>query len=557
MRSSKYLKKILTHPDYFDYAGPADYLTDQSGANPVILNSIKDTWFIEGEGSRGGELSSLAERLEFPPEQLSIDENAIPEPQNTSQADTGLPERQRKLLKEEWESEKGRFPDEPEETLNESLKQSLEGSDTLKNLFADWNPTLQTALTKIAEGHNVTFETALAAFIGMTSIAIGGNKTIRSEKWTEKAILWIAFHAPTGKGKSPLFRDCGRRILEAKNNELSSKYEEQKREFNTWRSEAKESRGEQPEVTRKLIWTTYTNLEALTQAHLENPTGIALVHDELDALISGRNQYKGGKGDDTAKLLESWNGHGINNLTIKDYRNIPSVFVPIIGGIQTDLLTKIFNPEDLANGFVSRFLLCPFRHPCPPIIDSERKIIRANISDNEWDSVKNIIENLLHRREEEKEFTFELEAEDILYKHHDALTVEINKNVQEMESSFQKHKTYSLRLSLLLHCIKGESGKVTPETVLDAIELINWFSENMKAAFYSTYASSRDKKLKKILERLRQSPQSLGVKDLYSAFRKSFDGYDQIKEILNKLLRTGLIEEIEGRTVKYFAKPFL
>ena len=89
MRSSKYLKKILTHPDYFDYAGPADYLSDQSGANPVILNSIKDTWFIEGK--EGGELSSLAGILEFPPEQLSIDENAIPEPLNTSQADTGLP----------------------------------------------------------------------------------------------------------------------------------------------------------------------------------------------------------------------------------------------------------------------------------------------------------------------------------------------------------------------------------------------------------------------------------------------------------------------------------
>jgi len=555
MGSSKSLNKILTHPDYFDYDGPANYLTDQSGANPVIINSIKDTWFIEGKG--GGELSELAKRLEYPPEQLSIDENARPEHLSVSQADTALPERQSKQFKEVWDPEKGRFPDEPEETLNESLKQSLEGSDTLKNLFADRNPTLQTAIKKIADGHNVTFETALAAFLGMTSIAIGGNKTIRSERWTEKGILWIAFHAPTGKGKSPLFRDCGRIILEAKNNELSSKYEEQKREFKTWMSEAKESRGEQPEVIRKLIWTTYTNLEALTQAHLENPTGIALVHDELDALISGRNQYKGGKGDDTAKLLEMWNGHGINNLTIKDYRNIPSVFVPIIGGIQTDLLTKIFNPEDLANGFVSRFLLCPFRHPCPPIIDSERKKIRADISDIEWQSVKNIIEKLLYRREEEIEFTFELEAEDILYQHHDALTVEISKNVQEMESSFQKLKTYSLRLSLLLHFIKGETVKVTPETVLDAIQLINWFSENMKAAFYSTYASSRDKNLKKILERLRQSPHPLGVKDLYSAFRKSFDGYDQIKKILNKLLRTGLIEEIEGSTLKYFAKPFL
>ena len=551
MRKINYREIILQHLDYSDYEVDGDYWRDQTGINPIIINIKKPTWFIEGEG--GGTLKSLAERLDYPPE---YDTNE-PEHLNISKADTGLEERQKKQLKEVWEVEKGRFPDEPEETLSESLKQSLEGSDTLKNLFADWNPTLQTALTKIAEGHNVTFETALAAFIGMTSIAIGGNKTIRSERWTEKAILWIAFHAPTGKGKSPLFRDCGRIILEAKNNELSSKYEEQKREFKTWKSEAKESRGEQPEVIRKLIWTTYTNLEALTQAHLENSTGIALIHDELDALISGRNQYKGGKGDDTGKLLEFWNGHEINNLTIKDYRNIPSVFVPIIGGIQTDLLTKIFNPEDLANGFVSRFLLCPFRHPCPPIIDSERKKIRADISYIEWQSVKNIIEKLLYRREEEIEFTFELEAEDILYQHHDALTVEISKNVQEMESSFQKLKTYSLRLSLLLHFIKGETVKVTPETVLDAIELINWFSENMKAAFYSTYASSRDKNLKKILERLRQSPHPLGVKDLYSAFRKSFDGYDQIKEILNKLLRTGLIEEIEGRTVKYFAKPFL
>ena len=206
---------------------------------------------------------------------------------------------------------------------------------------------------------------------------------------------------------------------------------------------------------------------------------------------------------------------------------------------------------------VARFLLCPFRHPCPPFIDSKRKEIREDISDNECNSINSIIENLLECREEEKEFTFEPEAENILYECHDALTVEINKNVQEMESSFQKLKTYSLRISLLLHCIKGEAGKVTPETVLDAIELINWFSENMKAAFYSTYASSRDKNLKKILERLRQAPHPLTVKDLYTAFRKSFDGYDPIKEILNKLLRTGLIEEIEGRTVKYFAKPFL
>ena len=291
MRKIKYWEIIKKHPDFYNYDGTENDLRDQSGANPIIINSIKDTWFIEDVG--GNTLNQLADSLDFPPEQQSLDENARPEPMSISQADTGLPELQRKQLKEVWGVEKGRFPDEPEETLNESLKQSLEGSDTLKNLFADWNPTLQTALKKIADGHNVTFETALAAFLGMTSIAIGGNKTIRSGRWTEKAILWIAFHAPSGKAKTPLFRDCGRTILAAKNTELSSKYDEQKREFETWRSKAKESRGEQPEVTRKLIWTTYTNLEALTQAHLENPTGIAFISDELSAFISGRNQYKG------------------------------------------------------------------------------------------------------------------------------------------------------------------------------------------------------------------------------------------------------------------------
>ena len=292
MRSSKSWEIIQAHPEFSDYEGSDKDLRDQRGQNPIVINLKKGHWYDESRGE-GGELSSLAENLEFPPEQLNIDENTRLEPLSISQADTALPELQRKQLKEVWEPEKGRFPDEPEETLNESLKQSLEGSDTIKNFFADWNPTLHTALKKLADGHNVTFETALAAFLGMTSIAIGGNKTISSGRWTEKAILWIAFHAPSGKAKTPLFRDCGRTILAAKNTELSSKYEEQKREFETWRSEAKESRGEQPEVTRKLIWTTYTNLEALTQAHLENPTGIAFISDELSAFISGRNQYKG------------------------------------------------------------------------------------------------------------------------------------------------------------------------------------------------------------------------------------------------------------------------
>jgi len=118
------------------------------------------------------------------------------------------------------ESQEFEESNEPEQN---TLKQSLEGSGALKNFFTEWNPILQIALEKIARGHNVTFDTALAAFLGMCSVAIGGNKRIVSGKWEEKGLLWMAFHAPTGKGKTPLFRDCGTGCLNGTSKKRATK----------------------------------------------------------------------------------------------------------------------------------------------------------------------------------------------------------------------------------------------------------------------------------------------------------------------------------------------
>ena len=446
---------------------------------------------------------------------------------------------------------------EHEGALKNGLKQSLEGSDTLKNFFTDWNPILQIALEKIARGHNVTFDTALAAFLGMCSVAIGGNKRIVSGKWEEKGLLWMAFNAPTGKGKTPLFRDCGREVMAKKNEELYNEYSVQQRDVERSRETSPDGRGERPEVFPKMIWTTYVTLETLTNTHINNPSGIGLIHDELDALISGRNQYKG-KGDDVQKLLELWNGREISNPTMNSYRYISDSFVPIIGGIQTDLLKKIFNAEDIANGFVARFLIVPFRHPVPPLIDSERKKIRDTISLEEWDSISLMIEQLVKGRNIKEQFQLEKDAETLIYLQHDELTKESNKNLQEMESSFNKLKTYSFRFSLLLHCMKGEIGKVSARTVTDAITLVQWYTDNMKDAFYLNYSSENDKNFKKILERLRQTPHPLSIKELYSSFRRSFKGYQPIREIICKLQQAGIVkEDIVGKEIKYSAKPFL
>ena len=447
---------------------------------------------------------------------------------------------------------------EHEGALKNGLKQSLEGSDTLKNFFTDWNPILQIALEKIARGHNVTFDTALAAFLGMCSVAIGGNKTIVSGDWEEKALLWLAFHAPTGKGKTPLLRDCGRDVLAIRNSELFDDYTEQQASLERWHETPSEIRDERPEVSARMIWVTYATLEKLTDSLLNNPTGIGLIHDELDALISGRNQYKG-KGDDAPKLLELWNGREISNPTMIKYRYISDSFVPIIGGIQTELLTKIFNPEDIANGFVARFLLVPFRHPIPPLIDSERRKIRDNISKQERNSIKLIIKQLLDQRDIEEQFSFDKDAEDLIYQQHDQFTKESNKKLQEMYSSFQKLKNYCLRISLLLHCIKGETGPVSVNTVSEAITLNQWFCSNMQSAFIETYLCERDQTLSKVFTRLSEAHIPLSVDNIYQGLRKSVKGNSDIRKQIALLQESGLIDEIKGPKggKKYIAKPIL
>ena len=123
---------------------------------------------------------------------------------------------------------------------------------------------------------------------------------------------------------------------------------------------------------------------------------------------------------------------------------------------------------------------------------------------------------------------------------------------------FNKLKTYSLRFSLLLHCMKGEMGKVSARTVADAITLVQWYSDYMKDAFYTNYSSENHKNLRKILERLRQTPHPLSIKELYSSFRRSFKGYQPIKDIIHKLQQAGIVkEDIVGKEIKYSAKPFL
>jgi hypothetical protein len=169
------------------------------------------------------------------------------------------------------------------------------------------------------------------------------------------------------------------------------------------------------------------------------------------------------------------------------------------------------------------------------------------------------IRKLIDQRDTKVQFSFDKDAEDLIYQQHDELTKVSNKSLQQMDSSFQKLKTYCLRISLLLHCIKDETGPVSVNTVSEAITLNQWFCSNMQSAFVETYLCERDQTLSKVFTRLSEAHIPLSVDNIYQGLRKSVKGNSDIRKQIALLQESGLIDEIKGPKggKKYVAKPTL
>ena len=166
---------------------------------------------------------------------------------------------------------------------------------------------------------------------------------------------------------------------------------------------------------------------------------------------------------------------------------------------------------------------------------------------------------MIDQRDTKVQFSFDKDAEDLIYQQHNEFTKESDKNLQEMYSSYQKLKNYCLRISLLLHCIKDETGPVSVNTVSEAITLNQWFCSNMQSAFVETYLCEHDQTLSKVFTRLSEAHIPLSIDNIYQGLRKSVKGNSDIRKQIALLQESGLIDEIKGPKggKKYIAKPIL
>ena len=110
---------------------------------------------------------------------------------------------------------------------------------------------------------------------------------------------------------------------------------------------------EEPKRTQFIV--DDVTIEALINLHSHNQNGVGVFKDELAGWFKDMNKYK--EGSDKEQWLSSWSGKGIavDRITRQsDYIGKP--ILPVLGGIQPNVLAGFFTEENIDNGFLDRML---------------------------------------------------------------------------------------------------------------------------------------------------------------------------------------------------------
>ena len=409
-------------------------------------------------------------------------------------------------------------------------------------------------LEQVARTHATDYGSVFSAMLGCISIAMGGNKRIRVDaSWEDKGLLWIALLGPSGSGKTHIIRAAGGELLEKRQIHLHDEFKSRSILHASAEKEHKQKRKDKgnqdkpPEFSvddefsskpvRKRLYEQHLTLEKLVSLHVDNPTGLGILTDELSSVFDGMGQYKvGGNNSDKAKWLELFNGRSFSNPTFNDgERYIPSSFVPVLGGLQPDLLKKVINEESVVDGYASRFL---FAHMKARSFLSAAELHRN--SQKIPQQLEQIFDVIFEDRDEHREYRLSKAAEEILYKEQDRINGERESGVEAMYSVYSKEVTYLFRLALVIHVIRDiHATEVSAETADFAVQTLRFFESGARKAHRLVSMSDDDKLEMQLVEKVRALGSKATSARVINHMRRKFGGkgnYKKCSEFIAQLV---------------------
>ena len=192
------------------------------------------------------------------------------------------------------------------------------------------------------------------------SLIIGNSIRVKLKNgYSDVSVVWFALVGGAGIGKTHSINAMVGPLKKMNGLELQFYAEKRKEydDYNKLEKTAKKGTDEVPEPGRTQFIVGDVTLEALADMHQDRKNGIGILKDELAGWFKDMNKYRAGS--DIENWLSMWSGDmiSINRKTAKD-AFVKTSFVPVLGGIQPDVLDGIYTEDFKSNGFTDRMLLC-------------------------------------------------------------------------------------------------------------------------------------------------------------------------------------------------------
>jgi len=376
----------------------------------------------------------------------------------------------------------------------------------------------------------------------LISIIIGNSLTIKiKEGWIESASIWLSLVGKAGVGKTPSI-NAMRFPLQNLNKIEIQKYIDNFKKYEAFLQLSDQDKKtheiiNKPKKTQFLV--NDVTLEALVELHDENKNGIGILKDELAGWLKDMNKYR--EGSDLEHWLSSWSNGEINmNRKTAKSSFVDRAFMPVLGGIQPEILESFYTTENKDNGFLDRML---FIYPDfnieyysnenmnPAFLDwYENEIVSF------YKKVREYMKIDLKGNIEPYVATFTKEAKDEWIKFHNEIT-DLQKSDSENEylkSMLPKQKSYVSRFALILNSLHSHVDSsikmdiIEKKSVDGAIKLSRYFIDMARKIKVD---SSETNKIKKIIKTTDGSTDYETFKTVYSKNNKI--SKSKLAELLN------------------------
>lgn len=374
--------------------------------------------------------------------------------------------------------------------------------------------------------------------LSILGAAIGNSSRLALKRdWLVPPVIWTAIVGESGTAKSPAFSLVLKPIyereaaanqrnqnLELEHQDALARYKKQLAEWEK-RGKADEAPPRRPDEPRLERFVTQdTTVEASVPMLLANPRGLLLARDELAGWFGSFDKYaKGKSGTDSAHWLSMFDA-GVLIVdrkfgTPKSIR-VPQASVCVTGGIQPSVLHRAIGTEHRESGMASRFLLT-----CPP--RKQREWTDCEIALSGLSGFSQVVNRLFELPVTNAPRVFRLSdgAADCFRAFFTRNNQEIQDLSGDLAAAWSKLEQYAGRIALVLHLVKWAAStgdpvdEVIPETMADAVRLVEWFKHETRRVYSILAESSEEREQRRLLDWICRRECSVTVREVQQGCR--------------------------------------